>query len=301
MIRRNWILYLFCWAVFATTLSGAISNEEKAAIRSELQQPIQVYLNNGRSLPGHSIQVSDGSLKIGSAEGSGEIIYTLKPDEIVRFEIPGEHYKSTALAWHQGDRPDDASFLFERLYQQRVNLIPLLPASESHFFCYYAESLFKAGNYPKAIAVAEVLRPQVTSPEAIDLLDDITLASYQNLELYDQATVRARAWVEERKAFGDSALGYYVLADQALRLEAFDEALQIALQPIVFSTATPKAYLAESYAAAISAAIGQREKDYARTLYLEMQERDLLWPESVASFQPYFAKLQGFLEDDSND
>lgn len=267
--------------------AAGLRPEEHATIYRELQEPIQVKLKNKRTIPGHSINVSGDTLQIGTSEGAGEIIFTFKTDEVDSFSIPGESYKTLVVEWIESGETEKALELIELLYMQRVQLIPLLPPSESNFFTYYIDLILDSDNPARAIAVTEVLRPQIESPAALRALDDAILESYHNLELYDEALPLAQAWVASRTPYSKSALGYYVLGTAALRTESYNEALDLALQPIVFSSPITNEKIAHCYAVAVSAALGLREKDYAIILYKEMLERELSWPENDTTLAPF--------------
>lgn len=256
------------------------------SIRSELAEPATVILKNGRRLHGHPMDVAGEQLRLGTAEGAGEVIYTLRFDEIRELRLPGESYKTVAMEWIQENRTDDALRLFALLFEQRSSLLPLLDAAESHFFIHYLRLVLRSGNPARAIAITERLKPQIDNPAAVRALDDAVLEAYTRLELHDEARPLAEAWVAERKPYGDSALGYYVLAAARLRAEQPREALETALRPVVFSAGLPMDYLPHCYAAAIGAALELRERDYARTLFEEMYARQLPWPDDP-QFESY--------------
>jgi tetratricopeptide (TPR) repeat protein len=280
------IALLFALSPCVASAAG-LTPEENATIYRELQEPIQVKLKNKRTIPGHSINVSGETLQIGTSEGAGEIIFTFQVDEVDSFSIPGESYKTLVVEWIESGDTEKALELIELLYMQRVQLIPLLPASESNFFTYYIDLILASDNPARAIAVTEILRPQIESPAALRALDDAILESYHKLELHDEALPLAQAWVASRTPYGASALGYYVLGTSALRKEAYNEALDLALQPIVFSSPVITEKIAHCYAVAVSAALGLREKDYAITLYQEMLQRELSWPENDKTLAPF--------------
>jgi hypothetical protein len=188
----------------------------------------------------------------------------------------------------------------EMLYLQRVKILPLLPALESHFFIYYVRLILASKNPARAIAISEVLKPQISHPQALQELDDAILDSYNTLQLYEQTRILTSAWLEGRNPYGDSALGYYTHSADLLRREDFEGALDSALQPIVFSTPNPPDKLTECYASAICAALGLRDKDYAILLYNEMLERSFEWPQSDPTYQPYFKQLNKYLEDETS-
>ena len=280
------ITLLFSLSLCATSTAG-LSSEERDAIYRELQEPVEITLKNKRIIQGHSIQVSNNQLRVGTSEGAGEIIFTFETDEVDRFNIPGESYKTVVVEWMEANETARALELIELLYNQRVQLLPLLPASESNFFTYYVDLILESNNPARAIAVTQILRPQIDSPAALRALDDAILASYYNLELYDQAQPLAEAWIASRGPYSKSALGYYVLGTEALRNEDYAEALELALQPIVFASPVTTEKIAHCYAVAISAALGLRDKAYAVTLYREMLQRKLSWPENDTTLAPF--------------
>ncbi len=300
IIRRSLCLF-FVASMLTPSVVRALTPEERAAIIHELRVPIQVHLVNGQTIPGHSIDVSGDSIQIASAEGAGEVVHTFDVSNVEGFTIPGESYKTLAVEWLESGDTKNAFELMQLLYLQRVKILPLLPASESHFFIYYVELILQSPNPARSIAVADVLRPQISNKDALHALDDAILDGYNTLQLYDAARPLTQAWLEQRSPYGDSALGYYTKSADLLRSENYEAALESALQPIVFSNPTPQVKLEHCYAAAISAAIGLRDKDYALTLYHEMQDRRLEWPRSDSTFEPYFQKLTSFLKKEKSD
>lgn len=297
VVRNTFFQWLVASLLTALT-AAALTPEERAIIVAELRVPIQVHLANGRTIPGHSIDVSGELIQIASAEGAGEVVHTFDVAKIDRFTIPGESYKTLAVEWLKSGDTENAFELMQLLYLQRVKILPLLPASESHFFIYYVDLILQSPKPARAIAIAAILRPQISNTNALHALDDAILDSYNTLQLYDEVRPLTQTWLEQRTPYGNSALGYYINGADLLRSENYEAALDNALQPIVFSSPDPPEKLEHCYAVAISAAIGLREKDYAQMLYAEMQERRLEWPTSDPTFEPYFKKLNGYLEKD---
>jgi hypothetical protein len=279
-----------------TFTTAAIPPDELAAIDAELHQPIAVHLMNGRTIPGHSIDVSGNQIQVATSEGAGEIIHTFNVNEVRDFTIPGESYKTLAVEWIDAGESDNAMELLQLLYLQRVKIIPLLPPAESHFFIYYVDLILESDNPARAIAVTGILKPQISHPAALRALDDAVLDSYNSLQLYDQARPLTQAWLATRDPYGDSALGYYTHSADLLRSEDFAGALDTALQPIVFSMPNPPQKLAHCYAAAISSALGLRDQDYAIILHTEMLARALTWPETDPTFDAPFKQLNEHLE-----
>lgn len=295
------LISLFLTVLFAKSIAQALTPEEHETIIAELRVSVKVHLANGRTILGHSIEVFEGQVQIASAKGAGEVIYTFDADEIDRFTIPGESYKTLAVEWLETGEAESAFELMHLLYLQRVKILPLLPPSESHFFIYYVELILQFKGPASAIAVAEILKPQISNEQALNKLDDTILKSYNTLKLYDEARPLAEAWLTKRSPYGGSALGYYVYGADLLRNECYEAALESALQPIVFSTPTPQENLEDCYAVAISAAIELRDKAYAVILHAEMQDRCLQWPTSDPTLKPYFKKLNSYLEEPQDD
>jgi hypothetical protein len=285
-------------SLLAALTVNALTPEERTTIIEELRVPIEVHLTNGRTMPGHSIDVSGELIQIASAEGAGEVIHTFDIEKVDRFTIPGESYKTLAVEWLESGNTEDAFELMQLLYLQRVKILPLLPAPESHFFIYYVDLILKSENPARAIAVSAILRPQISNTAALHALDDTILDSYNTLQLYDEVRPLTQAWLKQRSPYGDSALGYYTHGTDMLRSENHEAALDSALQPIVFSAPTPPVKLDHCYAVAISAAIGLRDKDYALTLYDEMKAYGFEWPELEPTLEPYFKKLNHYLKKD---
>jgi hypothetical protein len=283
-----------------TLITAAIPPDELEVIDAELHQPIAVHLINGRTIPGHSIDVSGNYIQVATSEGAGEIIHTFNVNEVRDFTIPGESYKTLAVEWIDAGESDNAMQLLQLLYLQRVKIIPLLPAAESHFFIYYVDLILQSDNPARAIAVTGILKPQISHPAALRLLEDAVLDSYNSLKLYDQARPLTQAWLATRNPYGDSALGYYTHSADLLRSEDFSGALDTALQPIVFSMPNPPNKLAHCYAAAISSAMGLRDPDYALILYTEMLERSLTWPQTDPAFDAPFKQLNEHLKKINN-
>ena len=277
-------------------ITAAIPPDELEVIDAELHQPIAVHLINGRTIPGHSIDVSGNYIQVASSEGAGEIIHTFNVNEVRDFTIPGESYKTLAVEWIDAGESDNAMELLQLLYLQRVKIIPLLPAAESHFFIYYVDLILQSENPARAIAVSGILKPQISHPGALRALEDAVLDSYNTLQLYDEARPLTQAWLATRNPHGDSALGYYTHSADLLRSEDFAGALDTALQPIVFSMPHPPNKLAHCYAAAISSALGLRDKDYALILYTEMRARSLTWPKTDPTFDAPFKQLNEHLK-----
>lgn len=275
----------------------AISPEERVVIGAELTEPITLKLDKGQRITGNPISVSKDQIQIASAEGAGEIIFTFEISEIRELSVPGESYKALAAEWMHTGQSEDALELMSMLYEQRKTLLPLLPASESHFFTYYVDLVLNSPHPARAIAIIQTLRPQIENPAAVRALDDAVLESYQTLELHDEAIPLAEAWVEARKPYGESALGYYVLGAARLREEAYEEALDLALRPIVFASPIPTDQLAECYAVAVSAALGLRERAYAATLYREMQARGFEWPHQDRSLHTFQEDMTAYITD----
>lgn len=280
---------------------GSLNPDERRAIAEELKAPITLKLKNRQTITGHPVGVSAEQLQIASAKAAGEIIFTFSYDEIAAIEVPGESYQRLAMELLEAGENMQALELMDLLYQQRKALLPVLPPGESNFFVLYIPLILDSPDPARAIGVSSHLRPQIKNPAALRALDDAVLESYQRLKLFDEAVVRAKSWVAERNPYDDSALGYYVLGSDHLRRADYETALDLALQPIVFSSLLPTDKLAHCYALAVSAALELREQEYAALLYREMQARGFDWPQSDSSLKPYLTQIEQHLADHEMD
>jgi len=290
-MKRLVILCLF----LVPSLFAGIPAEERDAIISELNGPITLTLTNGRTVSGIPYNVSKEQLQLSSAEGAGEIIFTIFRNEIKAFDIPGESYKSLAIEWMQAGEHAKALELMQLLYIQRNPILPMLPASESHFFILFIDLILDSPDPARAIGVSARIRPQVENTAALRALDDAVLESYHLIELHEEALPLARAWVAERTPYGDSALGYYVLGSHYLRQAEYETAIDLALQPIIFSSPIPTEKLAHCYALAISAALELRDRKHAAILFHEMKARNFVWPSNDPSLNPYLNRINQYL------
>jgi len=287
---------LVVFYLLGTCLLAAIPASERAAIHEELSEPIVLKLKNGQRIIGNPIKVSERQIQVASAEGAGEIIFTFEIEQIRELSVPGESYKGLAVEWMESGETEDALDLMSMLFAQRSPLLPLLPVGESHFFTYYVDLVLDSPHPARAIAITQALRPQIENPAALRMLDDAVLEGYQSMELYEEAVPLAEAWVAERQPYGETALGYYVLGAARLRAQAYEDALDVALRPIVFASPIPTEALAPCYAVAVSAALGLRERDYARTLYEEMTQRGFEWPSEDATLRPYYKQITEYIK-----
>jgi hypothetical protein len=264
---------------------------QRAAIYQQLQAPIQITLTNGSVILGHSIQVSSENTRVGTSKGAGEAIFTFKLHEIDQLKVPGEQYKLLAIDYYNKGQYVKALEISQLLYQQRVNMLPLLPAKESRFFLHYVKLVLQLNQPARALGITSKLRPQIQSPAALERIDDAILSSYYRLELYRQSDSLAQQWIDQHAPEHRNALGYYILGVSKLRTENYLLALELGLQPIVFAGPLPTQKLAECYAVAISAALGLRQADYAAILFDEMQERSLNWPLDNPTLAPFRQQL----------
>jgi tetratricopeptide (TPR) repeat protein len=294
--NRVLLLYVIVILLCALSSRAEIPKEQLSEMTLALEKPVKIQLNNGSTLTGHSIKVINGTLQIATSEGIGEIIYSITPDQIKRFEIPGEYYKALALEEMRSGNQAAAIEIMKRLYEQRINLIAYLPVSEANYFALYVD-LLKSVDPSKAIAVANTLSPYVNNPKAIKMVEIAKMESYHVLGIYDKASSLAQQWQATHTLYEDSALSEFILAEDLLRKENYEAAIDLALQPIVFSGPSAKDKLADCYAVAIASAIGLRDFKHANLLYREMQERELLWPTQNDTLLPYFEKLNKQLED----
>lgn len=281
-------------------MGKTIPAEERQAVEAELSTPITLNLKNGQAIKGNPIKVGKERLQLATAKDAGEIVFTFRHQEIESIEIPGEEYKSLAIEWMEAGESEKALELMDLLYQQRKTLLDVMPASESNFFVLYIQLILDSPDPARAIGASTRLRHNITNPKALRALDDAILESYHRFELFGEAIPLAKSWVDERTPYGESALGYYVLGCEHLRRAEYETALDLALQPIVFSSLLPTDKLAHCYALAISAAYELRERDYAALLFKEMGRRGFGWPKQDSTLKAYLEKIEEHLAENED-
>ncbi len=261
---------------------------------SRYQEPATVTLENGRQYTGILAGLADERLALIVPDGAGEAEYLLPIEQITKVDLPDEDLATNALLLYQENNYEQAIPLLETIYRNRLPYLALLAPNQETPLVALVKLYSATGARLDAVITARRLSRDIRNPAHREELAAIKLTGYLDLDLIERAVSDGRAWCARQDRHPDSALGWYVLAEVALREERLEDALWIALQPIAFSSASPMSYLEAAYAAALRAYQKTGETDLGIELYREMRDRDLPLSElspSAGETIAYFAEL----------
>ena len=166
----------------------ALETDVHEIIMAELSKPILIRLKNGAHIIGHSVKLEDQKLLVGTASEGGEARFTFDIHQLEHIQLPGKTVQKQALQALQNQQSQLARGILERLYYQRVNLLPLLPEAESQFFIAYAEAVFAANDAAAALGICQKIQAQVKSKLSQRQLQLVALKCYDQLQL-DQNSI----------------------------------------------------------------------------------------------------------------
>ena len=124
--------------------------------------------------------------------------------------MPGKAIQAQALQALESQKPKLARGIFERLYYQRVNLLPLLPASESQFFIAYAQTVFSADEAAAALGICQKIDAQIINSASKRQLQRLRLQCYQRLQLHQKSILLATELIESNRWQPNSGLAYWI-------------------------------------------------------------------------------------------
>ena len=257
-------------------------------LQDVLNAPVTVITQDQVNFRGLIKRIKSDELILKEYAGTGVIEYALQFDNIQRIDFPGTEYVALANEFLENKDYPHAILIMDALYKQRVQLFRWQPFNALLCFKRHAELHLNYGSLTSAIQIANQLKAHINNSGIIDELNDIILLAYHRLWMEDRADALSKQWIEERSSYGRSALGWYVQAELKLKAQDYAQALQFALEPIVFSSQFPMSYLDHCYAVAIIAAIELNESAHSQLLWKEMHERGFAWPAVFAKQEPTF-------------
>ena len=266
-----------------------------SALENTLDEQQVLVLKNGQFIEGKARSIRDGQLIFIRPSEGGQAEYAFSPDEVERLDFPGSAYKLQAIEFLNGGQPDLALPVLRALYQQRAPYLDFIPEDERAFFIKLVETARSVGDPYEAVGVAKNLLAHCKTPANRRRLNDLILLGYYKLPLVEDTRELAQAWISEHSRYGDSALGWYILARLDYDAGKPEIALQTALEPVTFSSQYPMAYLSHCYAVAILAALKLDDIAEALALAGEMQARHLNWPDDEG-LEAYAESYQRLLE-----
>lgn len=266
----------------------ALDSAVHQTIMAELSKPVFIKLTNGAQIVGHSVKLQDRQLLVGTSSEGGEARFTFETSQLKQIQLPGKAIQAQALQALESQKPKLARGIFERLYYQRVNLLPLLPETESQFFIAYAQTVFSADEAAAALGICQKIDAQIINSASKRQLQRLRLQCYQRLQLHQKSILLATELIESNRWQPTSGLAYWILADAHYKQGTYDLALHTALEGIVLDTRPYGTYLNSCYALAALSALKLKQLEYAQNLYREMQDSHLEWPQKPSAL----AKLE---------
>lgn len=274
-------------------ISQAISNDFRFELRLppelhetimvELSKPVTIKLINGAQIVGHSVKLKDEQLLVGTSTEGGEARFTFDTSQLKQIQLPGKAIQAQARQALESQQPKLARAILERLYYQRVNLLPLLPETESEFFIAYVQSIFDADEAAAALGICQKIQAQIKSNASQTKLQMLKMQCYEKLQLNQKSISLATEFIATNRWQPNNGLAYWILANTHYQLGAYDSALRTALEGIVLDTRPYGRYLNACYAVAALSALKLKQIEYARKLYLEMQNSHLEWPRNPSA------------------
>lgn len=253
------------------------------AIMAELAKPVLIKLTNGAQIVGHSVKLQDRKLLVGTSSEGGEARFTFDTSQLQQIQLPGKAIQAQAVQALESQQPKLARGFFERLYYQRVNLLPILPAAESQFFIGYAQIVFSDDEAAAALGICQKIHAQIVNSGSQRQLQILRLQCYERLQLHQKSIPLATELIESNRWQPNSGLAHWILANAHYNQGNYDSALHTALEGIVLDTRPYGAYLNGCYAVAALSALKLKQLEYAQNLYQEMQNRHLTWPHNMPS------------------
>ena len=290
-IISNWIadgtrclsgLVMLCVAALAIFAGSALFAQSVEEVKKSLREPIRVLRKDGRVFRGNPISFEKDRFQLESTKsGEGEVVYTLKAENIDEFYFPGNEAQLLIKDLLKNDSHKEAMELFDALWRQQANLFSYLPNQRVRFFERYVDLALEQDDPAKAISIAKKMKTHVEEPLLTEKLEDAVLLGYFRLDLKKETNQLMKEWLDKAEAYHSSALGWRIKSWMRYDKKDYENALWVALYPITFSSQVPMPYLGHCYAIAIAAAHQMEKKDKARLLYQEMKERELEWPDDL--------------------
>ncbi len=272
-LRSSIIIFVSIISIQAQAVASPESN-------LELKSPQQLTLYNGAPLEGYARgRVDENGLVFVVPLTVGEAEYTYDARQIKSLRFTDEVNIEQIESLLSLERRDDALALIEQIYLPRAAYLDLLSEQDRKTLCELVPLARHAGDPYLAVGMARRLLMAVEGEAHTSALRDQILLAYLDLPLPDETRKLAQAWIAREPHYGPSALGWVVLAQLEIEVGNWQAALDIALEPIVFSSQYPMEYLHDAYDMAILAAETLGDTPQAEALTDELEARGLPTPE----------------------
>tara|TARA_R100000027_G_scaffold10969_2_gene7821 strand:- start:788 stop:1864 length:1077 start_codon:yes stop_codon:yes gene_type:complete len=244
----------------------------------ELRLPLTLTIQGGQEFKGTLSELHEGRIYLRLVQEGGEVILSFPVEEIEQIFFPGGSIVHETIEKVNAGELSEALPYLESIIGARYAFFPILAPENLSFYRALPLTALAVDNPAQAIAYIKAIRPYLTLPEDQRELDDIELLSYHRLELTEETRERALRWIDGTpERFPTSALGFYVLASLQFEAGEYDEALDSALHPIVFSGPIHQPYLKHCYSLAIVSAYILKDPIELERLTTEARERGIEW------------------------
>lgn len=279
--RATSIIGIFFFSTFwSVTGSGEDSIDTEELMESlEIAQANEIsFRTSNRIITGKLGLVSSDGVELNQLIDGGEVSYFFNWSQIQDVAFPDEAFLGVAFGLAEEGEIAVALNLLNQMFNLRRAFFDVMRLESREPFLKLVDWTLQLENYPRVIGLIDLLEKYFPEDQFQRFFSDARLQAFIGSELFEDAEALARAWIEKRLLYGDSALGWVALAEILLYKQNPDHALLVALQPIVFSSHLPKDFLDQAYAFAIYAAGQLGDRQQARMLLDEMEERGISWP-----------------------
>jgi len=268
--------HFFLWTL---TLGLTLGKTIAAFTPDSLEGEVALYLHGGQEFRGTIIGSNEEGVALRILQDEGELSIEFPSARIETISFPGE--EAFALAAAAAEREDwaEAMRIYDHLFLQRSSYFRFLPPENIRQLLPVVEASLQAGDPARAIARAERLTRHLHDEVLRNYLADQSLLGFYRIGLLYRAEALAQEWVNQRGAFGDSSLGWHILASIRFRDGDVEEALWLLLHPLVYRGSLDTHWNHHNLILGIAAAqlLGdERQRDH---LIADLFDRGLDWIE----------------------
>lgn len=248
------------------------------SLATQLSATDLIELTNGKTIRGELSGRQSVYVTVVISEGQSEAELRLKPDEIVSILFSDSSSKDEAVNGYSTNDPYQTTILLETLVRKRLPYMDLLSHSDETLFAMLLESYIQSGRAVDALDRAKLWRNKLRAKDVIDQIEELQIIAAKDTGDLDEAIFYSKRWIESGKSARKTALPWSTLAEESLNEGRIENALWIALNPIVFTHPNTPRFIENAYEIAVFAAYQLDDFDYALQLYTDMKLRKLNWP-----------------------
>ncbi|TVR49888.1 MAG: hypothetical protein EA425_11065 [Puniceicoccaceae bacterium] len=275
--RSLFLLFLLAAVVAGSPFAPAASGSSIPRV-DLLEAEARVETTLGRTYHGRLWGYRDDRLYLRIADGAGFVEIGFTPAEVRRFQFPGTEIAREASEAAADGRWHEALPVLNRLVDQRRPYLPFWEDDSWNLLADLINGFEATGNAIDSLAYAGIFLGEFTPPRLVPLLRRAQLVASHALGLREEAEAIATEWIEQVPPGPASAIPAAILAGMALEAGVPEQALWIALQPVVFAEGVSDRQLILCQAVAARAALEAGHHGTARALFNELLELGLDWP-----------------------